>query len=115
MHLSAYAQGLKGYCRAPRPGSFPASGLPVSRSVRESPSIGNTRFRRGTLVRHSRFGPGRVDDIDDVGGDYRATINFQGADRRARMPSFAKLGTVDGELRKIASLLQDRFPGTAER
>ena len=81
---------------APRPGSFMPPGQPAARSVQETPSIGNTRFRRGTLVRHSKFGLGRVEDIDDVGGDYRAVINFQGSGRRTLMLSFAKLETVDG-------------------
>jgi DNA helicase-2/ATP-dependent DNA helicase PcrA len=81
---------------APRGYASAASDRPVARVVRESAAVGNTRFRRGTLVRHAKFGIGRVEDIDEVGGDYRVEINFQASGRRTLMLSFAKLETVDG-------------------
>ncbi|MGC8625140.1 MAG: ATP-dependent helicase, partial [Phycisphaerae bacterium] len=66
------------------------------RPVQEPAAIATQRFRRGTLVRHRKFGLGRIENIDDVGGDYRAVINFQSSGRRTLMLSFAKLETVDG-------------------
>ena len=81
---------------APRGYTPVAPGRPSARSVQESPPIGNSRFRRGTLVRHAKFGIGRVEGIDEVGGDYRVEINFQSSGRRTLMLSFAKLETVDG-------------------
>ena len=80
------------------PRHFPpaAIGHPGSGPKRESAAVGNTRFRRGTLVRHAKFGLGRIEQIDEVGGDYRAEINFQGSGRRTLLLSFAKLETVDG-------------------
>ncbi len=68
----------------------------AARPVQESPPMGNTRFRRGSLVRHSKFGLGRIEHIDEVGGDYRAEINFQGSGRRTLLLSFAKLEAVEG-------------------
>jgi DNA helicase-2/ATP-dependent DNA helicase PcrA len=81
---------------APRGYSPMGSGRPAARPVQESPTIGNTRFRRGTLVRHAKFGIGRVEGVDEVGGDYRVEINFQASGRRTLMLSYAKLETVDG-------------------
>ncbi len=72
------------------------AGRPAARPVQESPAVGNTRFRRGTLVRHAKFGIGRVEGVDEVGGDYRVEINFQASGRRTLMLSYAKLETVDG-------------------
>ena len=81
---------------APRGYAPIAPGHVPARSVQESPPIGNSRFRRGTLVRHSKFGIGRVEGIDEVGGDYRVEINFQASGRRTLMLSFAKLEAIDG-------------------
>ncbi len=80
----------------PRGYTSAAPGHAAARSVQESPVSSNTRFRRGTLVRHAKFGIGRVEGIDEVGGDYRVEVNFQGSGRRTLMLSFAKLETVDG-------------------
>ncbi len=80
----------------PRGYTSAAPGHAAARSVQESPASSNTRFRRGTLVRHAKFGIGRVEGIDEVGGDYRVEVNFQGSGRRTLMLSFAKLETVDG-------------------
>ncbi len=81
---------------APRGYSPMGPGRPAARPVQESPAVGNTRFRRGTLVRHAKFGIGRVEGVDEVGGDYRVEINFQASGRRTLMLSYAKLETVDG-------------------
>ncbi len=81
---------------APRGYSPMGQGRPAARPVQESPAVGNTRFRRGTLVRHAKFGIGRVEGVDEVGGDYRVEINFQASGRRTLMLSYAKLETVDG-------------------
>ncbi|MDA8378017.1 MAG: UvrD-helicase domain-containing protein [Planctomycetia bacterium] len=64
--------------------------------VTELSTGGKPCWRCGTLVRHRQFGLGRIENIDDVGGDYRAVINFQGSGRRTLLLSFAKLETVDG-------------------
>jgi DNA helicase-2/ATP-dependent DNA helicase PcrA len=80
---------------APR-GFAAAPHRPAVRFVQESPPVGNTRFKRGSLVRHSKFGLGRIEHIDEVGGDYRAEINFQGSGRRTLLLSFAKLEAVEG-------------------
>ena len=81
---------------APRGYTPIAPGRPSARSVQESPPIGKSRCRRGTLVRHAKFGIGRVEGIDEVGGDYRVEINFQASGRRTLMLSFAKLEAIDG-------------------
>jgi DNA helicase-2/ATP-dependent DNA helicase PcrA len=65
--------------------SPPASG-PESRSGR--------RFKRGQLVRHPTFGIGRISDVNDMGPQTRAIVEFNSAGRKTLILEHARLEAV---------------------
>ncbi len=51
----------------------------------------NRGLRRGTLVRHSLFGEGTVENVDSSGGDQKITVRFRSAGTKKLMARFANL------------------------
>lgn len=61
--------------------------LPVRRKV---PAPGD-EFEVGMLVRHDKFGTGRVTQVEEWSGDVKITVEFDGAGRKTLLRRFAKL------------------------
>jgi len=71
----------------------------ISNTESESNSDSNSvvdisGLRPGTEVEHSRFGLGRIVEIEGKGGDTKAKIDFQNAGRKTLLLKFAKLNIV---------------------
>ena len=49
----------------------------------------------GTQVEHQRFGKGVVTEVDGVGNDKKATINFKGSGEKKLLLRFAKLKIIE--------------------
>jgi DNA helicase-2/ATP-dependent DNA helicase PcrA len=49
----------------------------------------------GTQVEHQRFGKGVVTEVDGVGNDKKATINFKGSGKKKLLLRFAKLKIIE--------------------
>jgi len=53
------------------------------------------RFKKGQLVRHEKFGLGRIKDFVDLGEDSIATVKFNSGQTKSLMVKYAKLSEVD--------------------
>jgi len=53
-----------------------------------------SEFRRGQLVKHPKFGMGRITEISDIGQHTRAVIEFNQAGRKTLILQYAKLEAV---------------------
>jgi DNA helicase II / ATP-dependent DNA helicase PcrA len=58
------------------------------------PERSGRRFRRGQLVRHPTFGIGRIADINDMGPQTRAIVEFNAAGRKTLILEHARLEAV---------------------
>jgi DNA helicase-2/ATP-dependent DNA helicase PcrA len=52
------------------------------------------RFRPGALVRHARFGIGRVVDVVDMGSQTRATVHFNAHGQKNLILQYAQLESI---------------------
>lgn len=73
----------------------PPAGRPEQRipsAPRPAESAGaETKFEVGMLVRHDKFGTGRVTQVEEWSGDVKITVEFDGAGRKTLLRRFAKL------------------------
>ncbi len=60
------------------------------------PASAPARFRKGSLVRHQKFGVGRIAELTPVGEKTRVVVEFQSAGRRSLFLEHARLEPVDG-------------------
>jgi DNA helicase-2/ATP-dependent DNA helicase PcrA len=59
-----------------------------------APERSGRRFRRGQLVRHPTFGIGRIADVNDMGPQTRAIVEFNAAGRKTLILEHARLEAV---------------------
>ncbi len=57
---------------------------------------GTAQFRTGQLVRHAKFGLGRIQELGDDPDQTRVVVEFQTTGRKTLILQFAKLERVDG-------------------
>jgi DNA helicase-2/ATP-dependent DNA helicase PcrA len=55
---------------------------------------GGRRFKRGQLVRHPTFGMGRITEVDEMGPQTRAIVEFNSAGRKTLILEHARLEAV---------------------
>ena len=71
-------------------------GVRVTAPVAAMRSLAAGVFKRGMLVRHGKFGLGRVEDLSPAGSETRIVVLFQGgAGRKILMLGVARLERVD--------------------
>ena len=77
------------------------TGLPMSDSRdawrerhQEESSRLSSQFRRGQLVRHPKFGLGRIAEVSDMGQQTRAVVEFNSAGRKTLILQYANLEAV---------------------
>jgi len=54
------------------------------------------QFRKGQLVRHAKFGLGRIFDVTDMGQHTRAVVDFNENGRKTLILQYANLESVGG-------------------
>lgn len=54
----------------------------------------SSQFRKGQLVRHPRFGMGRIAEISELGQQTRAVVDFNQVGRKTLILQYAKLEAV---------------------
>jgi DNA helicase-2/ATP-dependent DNA helicase PcrA len=52
------------------------------------------QFRRGQMVRHPKFGVGRIADVSDMGSQTRAVVEFNSAGRKTLILQYAQLEPI---------------------
>ena len=67
---------------------------PASTEARTTPDLGG-KLKQGTRVEHSRFGKGEVLNLEGVGQDQKAEINFENGGIKKLLLRFAKLAILD--------------------
>ncbi len=74
------------------------SHLPVGGNevTRETANTGQTDFRPGMTVEHTRFGKGRITALEGHPPNVRATVSFEGAGQKQLLLKFAKLRIISG-------------------
>ena len=73
-----------------RPQVEPEQRIPSAPRPAESAGAGD-EFEVGMLVRHDKFGTGRVTQVEEWSGDVKITVEFDGAGRKTLLRRFAKL------------------------
>ena len=73
-----------------RPQVEPEQRIPSAPRPAESAGSGD-EFEVGMLVRHDKFGTGRVTQVEEWSGDVKITVEFDGAGRKTLLRRFAKL------------------------
>ncbi len=67
---------------------------PVNASGKEKVEV-DSNLKIGTLVEHMRFGKGKIVNIEGVGADKKAEINFENGGLKKLLLRFAKLNVLD--------------------
>ena len=73
-----------------RPRIEPEQRMPSAPRPAENSGRGD-EFETGMLVRHDKFGTGRVMQVEEWSGDVKITVEFDGAGRKTLLRRFAKL------------------------
>ena len=73
-----------------RPQVEPEQRIPSAPRPAESAGAGD-EFEVGMLVRHDKFGTGRVTQVEEWSGEVKITVEFDGAGRKTLLRRFAKL------------------------
>jgi DNA helicase-2/ATP-dependent DNA helicase PcrA len=55
----------------------------------------NARFRRGQIVRHARFGVGRIRELTNLGSQTRAIVDFNKHGEKVLILQYAQLEVVE--------------------
>jgi DNA helicase-2/ATP-dependent DNA helicase PcrA len=74
---------------------FDSGGRPSQRSLADIESEARVgRYRKGQLVRHPMFGIGRIADVDDMGLQTRAVVEFNAVGRKTLILQHARLELI---------------------
>jgi len=68
---------------------------PVTSSANKNINLKELNLEVGTLVEHVRFGKGRITQIEGVGADTKAEINFSNGGLKKLLLRFAKLKVIE--------------------